>query len=433
MWTLIPENFLDVLPYWITHNAVFFNDAIFIPLLYSLDEYPIHRHLYANPDERSFIQGQGVGGMCHNCHRWYVPSELHPKGNFHYCHRCIEELFPDYHPCYYCHELLHEDDLYSVIDNSTGERIYLCHCGEVFCGSPTLRDDWGCICENCADYYTYCYDCERIVHIDDAIAVDGCWYCQDCAPEEEGDGLLSYYYKPTPVFFPYHDNSVELEIDHGYRSEFLERAERKELYFKTDGSLSSSGVEIVSHPATLFYHKEALGWEDVLEIARQCDFRSHDAGNCGLHVHVNRSFLRGKNGKKTEELNITKLLFIHERFFNKILKLSRRTQAQLNRWAKSYFGEDEEITAGKVNGIAKNQNLGRYYMINLENVNTVEFRFFRGTLNPASFFAALEWVDFICRFVLDTSIAKIVRMKWDDLVQHIDEQQDLFPSERRIA
>jgi len=330
-------------------------------------------------------------------------------------------------------------------------------CGEVFCDSPTLRDDWGCICENCADYYTYCYDCERIVHIDDAIAVDGCWYCEDCAPEEEeDDGLLSYYYKPTPVFFPYHDNSflylgVELEIDHGYRSEFLERAERKELYFKVDGSLSSDGVEIVSHPATLSYHRENLGWRDVLEIARQCDFKSHDAGNCGLHIHINRSFLRGKNGKKTEELNITKLLFIHERFFTKILKLSRRTQSQLDRWAKSYFGEDEEITAGKVNGIAKNPNLGRYYMINLENTNTIEFRFFRGTLNLVSFFAALEWVDFICRFVLDTSIAKIVRMKWGDLVQHIDEnrypnlkkylrgrglaivQQDLFPSERRIA
>ena len=39
-------------------------------------------------------------------------------------------------------------------------------------------------------------------------------------------------------------------------------------------------------------------------------------------------------------------------------------------------------------------------MINLTNRATVEFRFFRGTLNPDSFFGALHFINFLVKYAL---------------------------------
>ena len=403
--------------------------------------------------------------MCECCRQWFPASKLVTKEGYLYCLDCADELFPDHRPCDLCSfELIDDENSHAVTDNESREVLCICrrcfenetwectNCGDYFCGHPSMEGGCQRICQRCTDYYCYCAGCGELLPTDVAIYVAGDWWCEGCAPEE--DELYDHSYKPDPIFFPSFSPDelylgVELEIDKGDKNEFIERVEKEEIYFKKDGSLSEDGVEIVSHPATLSYHREKLGWNDIIEIARLCDFKSHDAGNCGLHIHINRSFLRNGNGVKTEELNITKLLFIHERFFDQILKLSRRTRAQLDRWARSYFSE-EEMSIKKVNEVAKSRWQGRYYMINLENSDTIEFRFFRGTLNLVSFFAALEWVDFICRLVVDTSIAQIVKLRWENLVQQVDEkkyphlkkylrerdllppeQLSLFPSERR--
>ena len=41
----------------------------------------------------------------------------------------------------------------------------------------------------------------------------------------------------------------------------------------------------------------------------------------------------------------------------------------------------------------------RHVAINLTNENTIEFRIFRGTLNPKRFLATLQFVDALCHFV----------------------------------
>jgi hypothetical protein len=46
---------------------------------------------------------------------------------------------------------------------------------------------------------------------------------------------------------------------------------------------------------------------------------------------------------------------------------------------------------------------GRYDVLNTSNKNTVEFRLFKGTMNPDSVFRYLEFVDAIVRFVPSTS------------------------------
>ena len=59
---------------------------------------------------------------------------------------------------------------------------------------------------------------------------------------------------------------------------------------------------------------------------------------------------------------------------------------------------------------------GRYNCINLQNEATIEFRIFKGTLNPSSFFATLELVNNICKFALSHTADEVNAMSWSDLL-----------------
>ena len=116
-------------------------------------------------------------------------------------------------------------------------------------------------------------------------------------------------------------------------------------YVKSDGSLND-GFELVTHPCTLETHLQQVPWRETLEALRGMGYRSHAPGTCGLHVHVSRKAL-GKDVYEQEE-TIAKLLYIFERFWQEILRFSRRTESQINHWAARYGYKDcgEEIFKG---------------------------------------------------------------------------------------
>lgn len=58
---------------------------------------------------------------------------------------------------------------------------------------------------------------------------------------------------------------------------------------------------------------------------------SHKAGTCGLHVHISRKAF-GESVLE-QEASIARLLFFVEKNWNELLKFSRRTNRQLERWA----------------------------------------------------------------------------------------------------
>ena len=78
--------------------------------------------------------------------------------------------------------------------------------------------------------------------------------------------MQSYCYKPEPIFYcdGFHYLGVKLEIDHG--GEDHENARRlqaianeftENIYIKHDGSLDE-GMEIVTHPMSLNYHRNGM-------------------------------------------------------------------------------------------------------------------------------------------------------------------------------
>ena len=68
-----------------------------------------------------------------------------------------------------------------------------------------------------------------------------------------------------------------------------------------------------------------------MNAAVSMGYRSHQATTCGLHVHISRDAF-GRT-EQAQEAAIARLLFFVEKHWNELLKFSRRTNRQLERWA----------------------------------------------------------------------------------------------------
>ncbi len=301
-------------------------------------------------------------------------------------------------------------------------------CGVRIWRSDAIDED---LCQSCYDDdYTRCSDCGSVINYDDAYYTSDDEsehdypYCYRCYHNHENNtSIHDYYYKPAPIF--YGDNKlyygVELEVDCGGEDNdnadcLLDTANyyKEHMYIKHDGSIDD-GFECVSHPMTLEYHKNNMPWERILRKAISMGYRSHQAETCGLHIHINRNGLGDTYDE--QECTIAKILYFYEKFWDEILRFSRRTASQAERWAKRYGGGLINPSESLIR--AKRSGLGRYMAVNLENTNTVEMRIFRGTLKYDTFMATLQLVDEICKAAVSLSDDMLQSMTWLDFVQRI--------------
>jgi hypothetical protein len=238
-------------------------------------------------------------------------------------------------------------------------------------------------CDECGNYYSSSYH----MH-----CRNGKYYCDYCW-EDMGPVIYDYHcyrdgYYPRSLA---HEDRLfmgfELEVDN-VRGDYDDLA-ASVLDGDMDGTLHCEedctvAFEFISQPCTLEYHKNQH-YNDWFfsELDGKCE--SHDAGTCGLHVHVNKSFFddRGYDRLKT-------ILFF---FKDELFQFSRR---QCWDYGYSDFGEKigkNNVTMHK----AKNtKEYGHSTWFNENNSSTYEFRFFRGTLKYETFMASLELVHNIC-------------------------------------
>ena len=134
---------------------------------------------------------------------------------------------------------------------------------------------------------------------------------------------------------------MELEIDEA--GEDSDNARRllaianqgqPQLYCKHNGSLDD-GFELVTHPMSLSYHRTEMPWEALLREAVRMGYLSHQSGTCGLHIHVSREAFGDTYAN--QEAAIARVLYFFEKHWEELLKFSRRTQRQLDRWAARRF------------------------------------------------------------------------------------------------
>lgn len=295
------------------------------------------------------------------------------------------------------------------------------NCGERIWRDRAEGDSNYTLCSNCYEYaYTTCENCGRLIHNDDSYYDNDEPYCYDCYQKLEENPIKSYNYKPEPIFYGSGDlfMGVELEVDKGGEdndnANTLVNMANQQIYCKHDGSIDD-GFEIVSHPMALDYHINDMNWSEMFTKAIEMGYRSHQTCTCGLHIHINRTAF-GEDAE-IQEAVIGRIVFFVEKHWNELVKFSRRTAENLNRWAAKYATISD--TTKETYKKAKDKRLGRYVAVNLENYNTVEFRLFRGTLCYKTFIATLQLVYEICRFAIMLSDNELESMSWSDFVLKI--------------
>jgi hypothetical protein len=328
-----------------------------------------------------------------------------------------EDCTNNYYLCDCCERITHRDDLVPidgcreyVCERCADSNYYRCdHCYEYV----SLRHVWVdrnmTICDHCGDNYCICEDCGHVIHSDDIHYIGGYCFCDECAPSHR-NVIWNYDYKPEPIFYGELSDvvkgyyGIELEIDNGEdkreAARVIQDAGGDCIYLKHDGSLSCDGFEIVTHPATLDYHMKYMPWRDIISAARDYNYVSHDAGTCGLHIHASRSLFGAD--RMTQDLNIAKTILLIDFWWDQyIVPFSRRNYQQLDNWAKkpnAYItASDSEYDA--IYKAKQTSEYDRYKAVNLRNYNTVEFRFFRGTLRQDTIIASIQFIDTLINYV----------------------------------
>lgn len=365
---------------------------------------------------------------CANCGEWVRRDDAHitPDGDY-YCDDCADEYLAY---CEHCGEVMWLDDAIAVADSPyerrRGNVEYYCrdcaeryatqceNCGEWYTDGMTYTRD-GYMCEDCMDDYCYCEQCDEYVNYDEYDS--DAEMCCRCAEENECRLITGYHVRPRLEYFGecrkqwrgvWRGIGIELEIDRTDRDSDAESecaAAIKEiagdhLYFNRDGSLDN-GFEIITQPHTeeAFWEIE---WEQILQTCLDYGYRSHDAGTCGLHLHISREMF-GTNETR-QGVAISKLIRFYDLYFGDILKISRRTAEQADKWAAAYNTANRK--GAEYYGKSK-YNAGRYYAVNNTNRATVEIRITRGTLNHDTFCACID-------FML-TAARNSRRISWDNI------------------
>ena len=338
---------------------------------------------------------------CAICGAACPPEDLYEFDGQELCARCLEE---ETLHCHHCHERIWQ------ADNAGTEDLPLCQ---------DCRDD----------YYTVCCRCGALIRDAHACYAESDEYeerpyCSDCYGHcARNEAIHDYYYKPAPIF--YGDGprffGVELEIDGGGESREKARSllevcnrEGDYCYIKHDGSLED-GLEVVTHPMDLASQLQRMPWGELCRKAAGLGYLSHRSTTCGLHIHVSRDTF-GRTEREQDEA-IARVLYFFEKHWEELLKFSRRTQRQLERWAARYGYKDQPMEI--LDYAKKGYHGGRYTCINLQNRDTVEFRMFRGTLRANTILATLQLVDRICDLSLYLSDEEVRALAWTSFVSGI--------------
>lgn len=350
--------------------------------------------------------------VCSCCGQEYPLHDCYEVGNRSFCPDCLDE-----------------------------ETLVCTHCEERILNHQNMGDDDSPLCQHCYEHhYLNCDRCGTLIQRDDAHYLTSDSeepFCYDCYCLECRESVIhDYNYRPEPIFYGTGERffGIELEIDEGGErsspaEEILSIANKDHelIYCKHDGSLDR-GFEIVTHPMTLAFHQESMPWKSILESARSLGYRSHQANTCGLHIHVSRSAL-GADADQQDAV-IARILYFFERHWEELLKFSRRTAYQLNRWAARYGYKEQPIDI--LDHVKKNY-VGRYTCVNLVNEETVEFRIFRGTLKYNTLIATLQMVNRICDVALFMSDEELKALSWTSFVSGIEQPELIqYLKERRL-
>ena len=326
-----------------------------------------------------------------------------------------------------------------------------CDCGHLEYDNDThsvgqghRADTW---CDSCFhDDAVYVENRDEYWSRDDAYyhESDGCYYSyeEDEYDDDDDDqdtsslmsystNVLNYLTKDSRIQSSPHGDFLmgiefEMETKDGYSVNDAVDDVRTQLgasycVCKSDGSLGSYGLEIVTAPRGLAEHiKNFKGWEV------KSHYRAWDTKRCGLHVHIDsHAFTQMTLGKFIMLINSEN----NVDFIRKIAGRHPHTDDQ----ARSYCASEYQEVLVNPKKAVKGKSHERYRMVNLQNLgfkeskrltsttaydgkyDTVELRIFRASLSKTRMLAQIEFthacVNF-CRVASWRDLNQVSFVKW---------------------
>lgn len=239
-----------------------------------------------------------------------------------------------------------------------------------------------------------------------------------------------------------HKIGVELEIEFRSRDQktkWSNKAKSNWFYCERDGSLNdATGVEIITIPMNPKDIKARTTWEPLINYLSN-KARSWDSPRCGLHVHVGREIL-GSNPEQQSE-TIGKLLYLYHHFVNNTpmnTKIFGREHAYNEKDGKTKEGEAvatlgsgvlklREIKDTLKKGMIDKSSSDRYFDINLQNTNTIEFRKGRGSIKASRIIMVIEYCEMLCKYAKSAKWEEISKEKFVEyVVANISKESPLY-------
>jgi hypothetical protein len=377
---------------------------------------------------------------CESCSTLMPNDDALCNENHVYCNDCATR-------CGNCSEVEHDDDTHRI-----GRELWCTGCYE----NHTFY------CESCSESYpeywnnyyveesTYCESCYE----------SECYYCDDCdeyrvnGNDCECDGISgsarqpcgcrgfihNYSCKPNLEFKGtsrkgvYMGFELEMEI-RGDSDEFQEAARFASnallpiAILKSDASIGRdgySGFELVTQPHTHTEYRDnsALLWNTIDTLRTSHKARSWDTNTCGLHIHVSRAgFSSGAHMHRF-------IAFIYHNSEMMMKFAGRKTDfARFNDVYK--FDEyDKPVMSFKHKvGNPQRNSTERYSAVNTQNRDTLELRFFRGTMNPSGVLAALDLTQAVVEYTRELRLddVKLGALTWDWFADYVRDNNGLYP------
>lgn len=314
--------------------------------------------------------------------------------------------------CDYCGAMVNADTLTEIYGGQMVcadclDNMFYCEDCGAYCppeDTVTAVDRYGdsiIICTDCAESnYHYCDDCGRYVH--DWLWNDDLELCNDCANKRYSD-LIQCYHGGHPdglEFFGDADFSfisgwigIELEVttDEPLRLAYMMRENgcRTDLYH-LENDCSVDGFEMVFQPMTLEYiHGHMADIQHIFDVLNRYDATA-ESGN-GLHIHISRTAFGNDAPTQAHRIALCMQAFSGDNY-NRMLSAAGRSY-DASDWCRDNAGIG---TFEQMKQAAATHRADRYLAVNVQNMDTVEFRLGRSTVNCDDF---MKWIQTICTIV----------------------------------
>ena len=373
---------------------------------------------------------------CDGCSTTLDSDDSITVGDYNYCTECGRI-------CEHCSEGMASDDSYFIsgvqeywCDSCYTDDSFYCEaCSENYSSRYSYFNVEGTTyCESCNDDNNwYCDDCDDYHHNDTACENESSSGSNCCRMGRSGTGIHDYNCKPSPIFKGKDKHGVylgfELETEYAngisnasaYASTELEGV----AYLKHDGSLNN-GFEIVTHPHTHLTYREdsAILWNTIEKLRTYYNARSWDTDSCGLHIHISR-----KGFSSGAHLHRFIALVYHNA--PTMMKFAGR-KSRFARFNDVYtFDEyDRPVFSLKhKTGSPSHYASERYSAVNTQNKDTIELRFFRGTMNTSGVLSSLDLAQAMVEYTRELRLddVKLGALSWDWFADYVASNNGLYP------